>query len=46
MQRSELSPAQTTYLDFLRAAGAFMVMFGHTAQYLLPKSWVANGVAR
>jgi peptidoglycan/LPS O-acetylase OafA/YrhL len=44
MQRSELSPAQTAYLDFVRAAGAIMVLFGHAAQYFLPESWLANGL--
>jgi peptidoglycan/LPS O-acetylase OafA/YrhL len=43
MQRSELSPAQTVYLDLLRAGGALMVLFGHAAAYFLPQTWLANG---
>jgi peptidoglycan/LPS O-acetylase OafA/YrhL len=46
LQRSELSPAQATYLDFLRALGALMVLFGHAAEYFLPTSFLANGVAQ
>ena len=44
MQRSELSPAQTAYLDLLRATGALMVLFGHAAHYFLPHTWLANGM--
>lgn len=44
MQRSELSPAQTAYLDLLRAGGALLVLFGHAAHYFLPQSWLANGI--
>jgi peptidoglycan/LPS O-acetylase OafA/YrhL len=46
LQRSELSPAQASYLDFLRALGALMVLFGHAAEYFLPTSFLANGVAQ
>ncbi|MBX6369348.1 MAG: acyltransferase [Rhodospirillales bacterium] len=46
MQRSELSPAQTVYLDLLRAGGALLVLFGHAAHYFLPQSWLANGIAQ
>src|SRR3954467_5806816 len=36
MKRAELSPAQTVYLDFVRALGAVMVLLGHAAHYFLP----------
>jgi peptidoglycan/LPS O-acetylase OafA/YrhL len=46
MKRAELSPAQVVYLDFVRALGAFMVLLGHTAHYLLPGNFLTGGAVQ
>jgi len=36
---SKLTQAQRVYLDFVRAAAALCVMFGHAAQYFLVRTF-------
>jgi peptidoglycan/LPS O-acetylase OafA/YrhL len=43
MISAALSPAQRLYLDALRAGAAMMVLFGHTAHFFLPGSFLAAG---
>src|SRR4051794_34562176 len=40
---AELNPAQKTYLDFVRALAAQLVLFGHAAHYFLPNSVFVRG---
>jgi peptidoglycan/LPS O-acetylase OafA/YrhL len=46
MNRCEISTAQIAYLDFLRGAGAIMVLLGHAAHRFLPETWLANEAVR
>jgi peptidoglycan/LPS O-acetylase OafA/YrhL len=43
MNSAVLSPAQRLYLDVLRAGAAMMVLFGHTAHFFLPHSFLGAG---
>src|SRR5919107_1017312 len=40
---ADLTPAQKTYLDFVRAMGAQMVLLGHAAHYMWPQNFLARG---
>jgi len=43
---ADLTPAQKTYLDFVRALGAQLVLLGHAAHYMWPQNFLANGAVQ